>query len=339
MQYSVNMLAHFRAINECLSKFGGRAELNVETLRLEIRARGRRIELEPQFIFIHEGSLAYTPQLVPQVLDFSGWRGYFNRVWPLATDKLNFKEFCKTHRIRTPKTWSKPGDVSANAIIKRSRSSFAQGITSPLTPAMIQSGNYALAAGDFFEEFIEGKIVKVWYWNELPVCLDIVAMPSVVGDGKRRLRQLIDKIRQPIIAGDWQMWDAIARFQGLNLDSVVPQGQKVIVDFRYLSAAHPVSLDNRNCIESYAASPLLRELSETGRTFWQGIPENFRENVIYSIDGILDDRNQLWYLEMNCNPIVHPDLYLPMLESYFGAAASDTHALAPGGRATAAQAG
>src|SRR5687767_13399811 len=102
MQHGVNLLAHVGAINECLASLNGRAELNLETLRLQIKAQGRQIELEPQFIFVHDGSMAFTPQLLPQIIDFSGWRAYFNRIWPLATDKLKFKEYCLNNGIRTP---------------------------------------------------------------------------------------------------------------------------------------------------------------------------------------------------------------------------------------------
>jgi hypothetical protein len=319
MQHGVNLLAHIRAINECLPAIGGRAELNLETLRLQIKARGKRVELDPQFIFIHQNALAFTPQWLPQTTDFSGWRAYFNRVWPLAIEKLKFKAFCQAQSIRTPHMWARPQDVTTNALLKRSRSSFSMGMSGPLTPAMIGAARYSLNEGDFFEQFISGLIAKVWYWNELPVCLDVLSMPNVVGDGVLQLRQLIDRIRLPPIPPEWSMWEAVARFQGVTLESVIPAGQKVLVDFRYLSAANPFVLMNRNVIGKYAGSALLAELGQVGRLFWQGIPENCRDNVIYSIDGIIDDEQRMWYLEMNCNPIVHPDLYAPMLSSLLAA--------------------
>ena len=140
MQHGVNLLAHIGAINECLAKINGRADLNMETLRLQVKAQGRQVELEPQFVFVHEGSMAFTPQLLPQIIDFSGWRSYFNRVWPLATDKLKFKEYCLNNDVRTPQLWPRATDVTATAILKRSRSSFAKNISAPQTPAMLRSG-------------------------------------------------------------------------------------------------------------------------------------------------------------------------------------------------------
>jgi hypothetical protein len=320
MQHGVNLLAHIRAINECLPAIGGRAELNLETLRLQIKARGKRVELEPQFIFLQQYSLAFTPQWLPQATDFCGWRAYFNRIWPLALDKLKFKAYCQAHSIRTPQMWARPQDVTTNALLKRTTSSFGKGISSPLTPAMIGAARYSLNEGDFFEQFVQGLIAKVWYWNELPVCLDVFSMPSVVGDGVLQLQQLIDRIRQPWWPPDSSMWEAVARFQGVTLESVIPAGQKILVDFRYLSTANPFVLTNRNVIGKYTGSALLAELGQVGRLFWQGIPENSRDNVIYSIDGIIDDEQRMWYLEMNCNPIVPPDLYAPMLGSLLAAA-------------------
>jgi len=35
---------------------------------------------------------------------------------------------------------------------------------------------------------------------------------------------------------------------------------------------------------------------------------------------MFDDKEQLWLLEMNCNPVCHPSVYPLMFETLFGAA-------------------
>src|SRR5262249_13067684 len=154
---------------------------------------------------------------------------------------------------------------------------------------------------EYFEEFIHGDIVKIWYWNTVPVVLEVLPMPTVVGDGKRTLRKLIDAIRVPHMPGnDWPIWQGIAEFQGLTLDSIVPGGQRVLVDFRYLSALHPVPPDTRNLnlLSSYEGTPMLRQIRDAGPVFCTAIPTEIRPNTLYSIDAIADANQRLMFLEM-----------------------------------------
>jgi hypothetical protein len=48
--------------------------------------------------------------------------------------------------------------------------------------------------------------------------------------------------------------------------------------------------------------------------FWRGIPEGVRQNTLFTVDGILDRTGVARFVEINSNPAVHPDAYLPMLE-------------------------
>lgn len=320
MPYDTDLVSHFIAVNECLQKIGGRAELDPENLGLKLRARGKYVELQPQFIFTKDDSVAYSPKLVEGAQDFCGWRPYFNRVWPLAISKLDFKTFCKEQGLPTPRHWFNQKEVDGTVILKKARSSFAQGISGPFTAADARAGAFSLAGGEYFEEFTPGQIAKIWYWGDSPLCLELRAMPSVVGDGKLNVLELAAKASLPFSPANMDALNAIAKMQGLKIDSVVPSGKTVIIDFLYTSMMHPVTvwIGNQNVLGKYVNSPLMERLKKAGKSFVQAMPEDIRHTTVYSIDAIVDAQDTAWFLEMNCNPVVHPDMYPSMFDGLFG---------------------
>jgi len=339
MPYNHSSLEHIRVISECLKRFDARARLDFETFTLEVRARGRRVELLPQFTFRQNGNLAYSPRLGAESTGFLGWRPYFNRVWPLSVDKTAFKEYCVSNQLPTPKQFAHVSEVATSVLIKRSRSSFGQGIVGPLSPQQLQSSSYRPTEGEFYEEFIHGEIAKIWFWNDKPVCLELVQMPSVVGDGHSAIHQLISKLK-PLLGvvepTSWDTWAAVVAYQGVTLKTVLPPGKNVIVDFRFQSPLLPTSYTNANVLASQKA-PVRQQLDHAAKLFWNGIPEAVRQDTLYTVDAIVDPRQKLWFLEMNCNSLVHVDTYPAMFESLFGAAqAQGTRSNVP--EATAAHA-
>ena len=322
MNYSINFVVHMHALQQCLAKFGGRAKFSEDLGKLEVRAKGRSVQLYAQFGHMHNGSFSYSQHLTGQSEAFVGWRPYVNRVWPLAVDKRAFKEFCVAHGLPTPRRFARPEDVSTDVLVKRGISSFSQGILGPFTPAAVKSSGRVLTDGEFFEEFIDGQSHKIWYWNDEPVCLETVPLPRVEGDGRRTLRQLINRAKFPGAPAEWDVWEPIAAWQGLMLDSVVAAGRRVLVEFRYRSSLHPFGFENLNTLSSYAGSPAVSLLREAGRTFGKQIPESIRQNTLYTVDAMSDASGAFHFLELNCNPVAHPDTYLPMFTSLFGEVAA-----------------
>ena len=49
----------------------------------------------------------------------------------------------------------------------------------------------------------------------------------------------------------------------------------------------------------------------------EAIPESIRENTVFSVDGVVDETEDLWCFGMDCNPHIHPDIYPSILESLF----------------------
>ncbi len=318
MAYSTDLITHLRAVTDEVAKFGGRVQVNTNTYALEVRARGRTVEMLAQFGTAKDGVIGYSQPLTVEAEFFVGWRPYFNRVWPLSFDKRTFKDYCHANRLLTPRHWMSAQAVTAPVLMKHAKASFSQSITGPYTPQVVKAENRTLGEAEFFEEFIHGDIVKIWYWNDLPVVMEKLPMPTVTGDGRRTLRQLVNRAKFPNAPGDWLTWEAVARYQGHSLDAVVPAGQPVLVEFRYRSVLHPFEFANRNVLKEQSTA-LMRQLREAGPLFWAAIPESIRQDTLYTVDAIADAQDQLWFLEVNCNPVSHPDTYLPMLESVFGA--------------------
>jgi hypothetical protein len=76
--------------------------------------------------------------------------------------------------------------------------------------------------------------------------------------------------------------------------------------------------DNHNVVEQIRESQLGEELRNAGPLLWEAIPEEERQSTAYTVDFIADRDNHAWFLEMNCNPGIHPDVYPHILESLLG---------------------
>ena len=42
-----------------------------------------------------------------------------------------------------------------------------------------------------------------------------------------------------------------------------------------------------------------------------------RTHTAFSLDGVVDEEDRIWWLEVNCNPLLHPAVYETMLDALF----------------------
>lgn len=315
-----NLLTHFKAISEVLSKHGLTASLDPVTFHLTIRSERGTWALHPQFIARKMQKKLYTPKFEKQVRVFIGWRPYFNKRWPLSQSKLALKRCIESHGLLTPAYAVDASTPMRDVIVKGDFSTFAEGIEGPLH----SSTEYALQEGQYFEQFIRGRIAKIWYWNDKPVYAELLQQPCVRGDGNRSIRQLIEieLERRQIKRGD--LLGEVAKmlaYQGLNLDTVPGLDERVLADFRYGSVLTQQSeteeLDLTNA-SSAAALPagVFETMQRIGAILWQDIPAETRALTAYTVDAILDDTGALYVLEVNCNPFMHPGVYAVMLSDW-----------------------
>jgi hypothetical protein len=149
----------------------------------------------------------------------------------------------------------------------------------------------------------------------------------VATDGKTSLRQLC--LSQAGIYANYVNWEhveATLAYQGVTADAVPPAGKSFLVDCRYQSPVLALSpTRNFNVLSGKLGTPdpkVVERFTTMGAAFWKGIPAGVRQGTYFSVDAIVERDGQVSFLEMNCNPMVHPDVYLPMLSDLLGVRAA-----------------
>jgi len=308
-----NYLQHALAVGHWMRENDASGGIDPLSYILEIRCNGRERRFQPQF-FLEQvnGQVAFTPQLTPNVSGFVSWLPYFNKVWPIAQDKLAFKKHAASEGIRTPGWTTETAEARGTFIVKSRVSTLGRGLRGPFEVA----STVALSEGEYCEQFIVGQLMKAWFWNDELVVAELVDMPTVVGDGLRTLRQLISSKLAP--TDNWPSdLEHLAAVQGLSLDAVVPANRKALADYRYMSALNPATRIDHNVRQQIKGSELESQLLHAGARCWQAVPEDRRNGTVFSLDGVVDPQGQIWFLEANCNPLLHPAFYESMLNGIF----------------------
>jgi hypothetical protein len=318
--FKISTLYHLAVLQQCLRKHNAESSLNPADFVLQLRARNRYYTLYPQFFGVKDGAMHYTPQLEEHTKGFAGWLPYFNKRWPIAASKPAFKDFCQQSGLRTPPIWRAPQAGMRDFLVKHCNGAFGNGIRGPFAAYDSRDAAQAIDEQSYYEAFVRGRIVKATYWDGRLAAVEIKTMATVAGDGKSTLRQLIAPSLSPLAPQrEWQMLESIAAYEGLTLDSVPAAGRSVLVDFRFGSYVNLLERERLDPFNDLADTPLLKQLVECGPLAWQGIPEAQRAATLFTLDAVLDDQDQLWLLEMNCNPVCHPKVYPLMFETLFGA--------------------
>lgn len=316
--YASELMNHVKEISRWTAERGAHSSMLMPAGVLRIQWKNRVFDFQPQFRSqSSDGVWQLTPGLSPHSTGFCGWLPYFNKQWPAACRKLEFKRFATEHGVRTPEYWTEPG-VLENVLRKQEISSFGNGVVGPYVRIDTSTSEHRLLQEEYFERFVPGKVTKILYWNNQPACLEILKMASVVGDGRQSIEALLGAVssykarRERTLTIVNRMLD----YQGKSLESIPDNGEEVLVDPRYGSPLYKTTAHNTNCL--VMISPELRQQIDTiGTTLLASIPGPIRRQTVFSVDGILDESEQLWCVEMNCNPQLHPDIYPLMLSDLF----------------------
>ncbi|RKP52532.1 hypothetical protein [Trinickia fusca] len=321
MHHFFQPLNHLRNIRVWARRHDASVSLDAVTFRVTVTRDGRVVTLVPRFIMEMDTGFAYTNHFGDDDTLFCGWLPYDVKRWPLASDKLAFKQYCEQAGLPVP-AYSLQGmqQPDTDFIVKGRQGSFGRGIRGPFRSGSAQAQAVVLSPGQFFEQFVQGECAKIWCWNGCPVAMERLKAPFVVGDGVRSLRELLESsgrgsfdVPQPADKADH---DVLA-WQGLDVDSVPALGQRVVLDFRYASPFDRTITRDRDVLSAQSVSMRAR-LHQMAGSLAQGIPPATREHTIFTVDAIVDEDDQLWLLEMNSHPMVHPASYVPMLDSLFG---------------------
>jgi hypothetical protein len=320
--FKTSPFSHLMAMQRCLQKYQADATLDPLDFTLQVRARNRYYTLYPMFLGAQAGRLHYTRQVDESTIGFAGWMPYFNKRWPIGSGKFAFKDYCQRNGLRTPAMWRSPAPDMGDFLVKHDNKSFGQAIHGPFRRYDARDSRQAIDDKGYYEAFIRGRIVKATYWESRLAAVEIKTMATVKGDGKSKLRQLIEPLMHAETPADeWDNLAAIAAaYEDLTLDAVPAAGRSVLVDFRFASYANAIDRNALNPYADLAGTPLLKQLVECGPVLWAGVPESLRAATLFTVDAMADEQDRLWLLEMNCNPVCHPRVYPLMFETLFGPA-------------------
>lgn len=321
-----SFLDHVKWFRTACRSVGAEAIVALESWQAFVRQGDRHTAFYPQFQATIDGQLQYQHVLTDAAWMFSGWLPYRLKRWDTAIDKLAFKRYAQSVGLRVPQHWLDTRDAPSNVVVKTPRSSFGQQISGPY-----RSGDQHpldLASGEYYEEFVGGRLLKIWYWNEQPVCAEVDQLPFVWGDNTSTISELIvRRASQYRRLGDKEKGDLLkrseplVRYYGRSLDQVLAKGAKQVVEFRYgssLMLAHERSVAD---LVNDAEVAWLAQAKDAGQKLYAAIPAEMRENTMFTVDAILPQDGQAYFLEVNCNPTVHPLVYPIMANQLLGAKA------------------
>lgn len=317
MYYITSLLTHLKHVRDCMANLGGEAVVSVSDVALHLRIGKEVRHFQPQFSFTRDRQRHYTLTVEPHVVGFIGWRSHAPRSWPLSSQKLAFKAFVVAAGLRTPDSWQAPTDANRHFIVKNSKSSFGQGIRGPFEKLDLSDAMQRVEEGEFYETFVSGRILKAWYWDGALLCVELRPPPSVIGDGRSTVLELASRRVSREIDRQALAW--MAAFQGLRLEDAPADGSRLMVDFRYGSSYEGGRFDNENVLSAVDQTPIGAQLRKAGEVLREGIPEEVRNDTLFTLDAVVDSEDRVWLLEMNSNPMVHPDAYPAMLRSAFEA--------------------
>jgi hypothetical protein len=288
--------------------------LDLATFRLSLALGGREVELYPRFAGESAGRIAYFEYFAGDRA-FVGWLPYQMRRWRLATDKLSFKSAAQSRGLRVPAGWREGPPRADDYIVKLVRGSFGRDMRGPFGPRHPYDDEIGDAA--FFEQFIKGRSAKAWFWNSTLAALEVLEPPLIFGDGVRTLREIAETRRGNFdLALSLDSSDDILRWQGVSADSVAEPGREIMLDYRYATPFDRNVVIDRDVLAK--TDPRIRRQFEiAGRVLHEEIDAAARENTMFTLDAVIDAQARVWFLEMNCHPMIHPAVYGPMLDSLF----------------------
>lgn len=321
-RFAANTLNHLRTVSALLRGTRAQATIDPMTLILDLRAGSRRIRFQPQFVFVEDARLHYTPHFEERVSGFIGWRPYFNKRWPIAVDKLAFKNYCVKAGVPTLPFWhGAPPPEHPPLIVKQRSGSFGEGIRGPFG-AGDRDTIGRLTTYEYAEEFRPGRSGKAWYWDGELCAVEYCDPATLIADGSSTIEELLEAAahgqRRALnhrLIGDY------LRQQGLSFSMCPVAGERIAIDFRYsapLSTIDSRADGNSNLLPEIEGTRAATILRQAGEACWNGIPDGIRGNTVFTLDFVEDTAGDLWFLEMNCNPMVHPDVYPAMFRSLFG---------------------
>ena len=313
-----NYVQHALAVASWLRTNRASGSIDAATYRLDITHNSRTASFLPQFMTGNGDTAKYVPQLQPEVNAFVSWLPRAAVGWPAAQGKIAFKAFAKQMGLKTPAWTHDLAQVKGAFIIKHNISSFGKGLRGPFFagPPPADRPTVTLEPGAYAEQLVVGTLMKTWYWNGQVAVVEQVPMPRLCGDGRSTLQELL--VLRLGAEGVWtEVHTGMVALWGLTPDFVPPEGKEVVVDYRYMSDLNPAINADWNIADRIRGTPLEAQLAQAGQAMNQVVGPEIGQAYAITIDAVLDATGRVQFLEANCNPLLHPAFYTPMLDAIF----------------------
>ena len=315
MQFFFQPLNHVRAVRAWTLAAGARFAISGDDFSLTVWRGERRLRLRPRFTTRSGTTLAYTED-IDRALGFVGWSPAAVRMWPLATDKLAFKNHFLSAGLAVPELAPVAGPVPFPYLLKPRNGSFGAGILGPFAPNV--GAPPAMQDGHLVERFVAGRAAKCWYWNSRPMALEVLQPPHVTGDGVRTIAQLLAEPRGSFDRA-LPLEEALAMLtlHGHGPQTVLAAQEQALVAYRYVTPFDRMTLLDRDCWP--AAEPAWRDaFTRAGTVAHAALPAEYQDDAIFTLDAVIAADDTVWFLEMNSHPMLHPALYAAMLDDLLG---------------------
>jgi hypothetical protein len=309
-----------RWLRQAAQAHGIEVLVELESMRAFLRKGNAHGVLMPQFLTRIDGRPRYVSTFTDDAIQLAGWRPERKHgSWPASSDKLVFKRAAQKLGLPVPDYWLGGDAVLTDVIVKCSVGSFGEQVHGPYRSS--QQRPLRIEQGEYYERFIGGELLKVWYWGSMALGLECDPMPAVVGDGVSSIRELVLRRAQgPVLSEErlakiFERCETVLAFDGAALRDVLPAGQRQRVEFRYGS---DVMAQRERQLVDLRTQPdaQWQPLVEMAPLLQQMIPEVLHERVLYAVDAVRDAEGRIFLLEMNANPFVNPLAYEPMLASW-----------------------
>lgn len=325
--YLTTSYNHFAAVQRWATETGGQANLDLRDFTVEVKHRGRYYRMYPMFQGRVQGRLTHLSQLTPDVRGFGGWRPYQTLTHPHSSDKRLFKAYLQECGLRSPQAWEFQGEPpSVDYVLKARSGSFGLGLYGPFHAGARPAGvpEHGSARGELFaEQFVPGRMLKVWYWGGRPFFAHVQDYPTLQGDGRSTVGELLrQKVAHAGLDAEAFEQKPVAlgclAYQGLRLEETLAAGRAAWIDFRYGQLYRPpgasmVSDNQLDELTQRSGDQTLRLGQALARLLQQTLPAP----VVMTVDGLLDDEGRIWWLEMNTNSLLPPEGYAAMFADLF----------------------
>jgi hypothetical protein len=326
--YMTMLMNHVRAVQSWTEKHAAQTSVDMASFQMEVKAKHRYFTLHPQFRARIDNRLINVQSLTDDTTGFLGWLPYRPIQWALSSEKLQFKAYAAENGLRTPKWWKPEQQPDQPYVQKTSRGSWGMQVKGPFragTQSAAPDSPPEIHGESFAEQFILGTNLKIWVWGETVFHVHSHPYATVTGDGESTVDQLIEQLaqaqspRMQRATDDALGLETCLRYQGSARGAIPAKGQSLWLDIRYgRDYQSPVTTEAADNCLPHISQKILQQTRAATQILGRDLIGRFTAPILYSLDGVADANDDVWWLEVNSNPSLPPSGYPHIFETLFG---------------------